>query len=193
MIMAVSGTWPFEPLEHRTRTINLADGAVIQIHGVEERGWQSDGFIWTASFRPHPDAAFERIGGWIGPNDDLRIYTAGALIVGLNPGRRIIHVRGSNGQWKSFDLRLPGKNESLSEFSRFFPTLAETDLRRFQSDLTEEEAAYSPATDIQEFDPVTLEIRARILTSRKREAVFTFSEDGASVRLASLRRVETPR
>ena len=48
-------------------------------------------------------------------------------------------------------------------------------------------AVYSPATEIQAFDPATLEIRARILTNLTREAIFVLSEDGQSVSLKSLR------
>ena len=65
--------------------------------------------------------------------------------------------------------------------------LAEADLRRFQADLTEAETMSSPATEIQAFDPATLEIRARILTTLTREAIFVLSEDGQSVSLKSLR------
>jgi hypothetical protein len=188
--MAVSGTWPFEPLDRRSRQIELVNGALIRIEGVEDRGWQSNGYLWTASFRQRDDADFVTIGSWIGPNDDLRVYTSGALIVCLNPNRRMIHVRGSNGQWKFFDLRLPGKTENLADFLMFNPALAEGDLRRFQAELTEAETRYSPATEIQAFDSVTLEIRARILTALTREATFGLSEDGQSVSLKSLRVTE---
>jgi len=188
--MAVSGTWPFEPLHRRSRQIELTNGALIRIEGVEDRGWGSDGYLWTASFRQRDEADFVRIGGWIGPNDDFTAYTRGALIVCPNPDRRMIHVRGSNSQWKSFDLRLPGKTENLAEFSKFTAALAEGDLRRFQADLTEAETQYSPMTQILAFDPVTLEIRARILTGLTREAIFGLSEDGQSLSLKSLRLIE---
>jgi hypothetical protein len=102
----------------------------------------------------------------------------------------MIHVRGADGQWKFFDLRLPGKTENLADFSKFNPALADVDLRRFQADLNEAETLYSPTTEIQSFDPVTREIRARILTAVTREAIFGLSEDGQSVTLKSLRLIE---
>ena len=188
--MALSGTWPFEPLAHRSREISLANGALIRIEGVEDRGWGSSGYLWTASFRDRSEAGFLRIGGWIGHNDDWSVYTPGELIVCLNPDRHTLHVRGSNGQWKLFDLRLPSRNESLADFVRFTPALAEADLRRFQADLTEAETPYSPATEILAFDAARLEIRTRVLTALAREAIFSLSEDGQSVRLRSLRFIE---
>ncbi len=188
--MALSGTWPFEPLARRSREIALANGALIRIDGVEDRGWGSSGYLWTASFRDRSEAGFVRIGGWIGHRDDWSVYTPGELIVCLNPDRHTLHVRGSNGQWTFFDLRLPGRTESLADFIRFTPALAEADLRRFQADLTEAETPYSPATEILAFDPATLDIRARVLTALTREAIFSLSEDGQSVRLESLRVIE---
>ena len=168
--LAVSGSWPFEPLDRRSRQIELLNGDLIRIEGVEDRGWQSDGYLWTASFRQRGEAEFVTIGSWIGPNDEFSVHTAGALIVCPNPNRRMIHVR-SNGQWKLFDLSLPGRIENVTEFSRFRMALAEADLRRFQAELTEAETMSSPATEIQAFDPATLEIRARILTTLTREAI----------------------
>ena len=188
--MALSGTWPFEPLARRSREIALANGALFRIEGVEDRGWGSSGYLWTASFRDRSEAGFVRIGGWIGHRDDWSVYTPGELIVCLNPDRHTLHVRGSNGQWKFFDLRLPGRTESLADFIRFTPALAEADLRRFQADLTEAETPYSPATEILAFDPATLEIRTRVLTALTREAIFSLSEDGQSVRLKSLHVIE---
>jgi hypothetical protein len=99
-------------------------------------------------------------------------------------------VRGSNGQWRFFDLRLPGRTERPADFIRFTPALAEADLRRFQADLTEAETRYSPSTEILAFDPATLEIHTRVLTALTREAIFSLSEDGQSVRLKSLRVIE---
>jgi len=185
--MALSGTWPFEPLAHRSRQIALANGALIRIDGIEDRGWGSSGYVWTASFRDRNEADFVRIGGWIGHNDDWSVYTPGELIVCLNPDRHTLHVRGSNGHWKVFDLSLPARTESLSGFVRFRPALAEADLRRFQADLTEAETSYSPTTELLAFDPATLEIRARVLTALTREAIFSLGEDGQSVHLKSLR------
>jgi len=131
-----------------------------------------------------------RIGGWIGHNDDWSVYTPGELIVCLNPDRHTLHVRGSNGQWKLFELRLPGRTENLADFIRVTPALAEADLRRFQADLTDAETSSSPATEILTFDPATLEIRTRVLTTLTREAIFGLSEGGQSVRLKSLRVIE---
>jgi hypothetical protein len=99
-------------------------------------------------------------------------------------------VRGSNGHWKLFELRLPGRTENLADFIRVTPALAEADLRRFQADLTDAETSSSPATEILTFDPATLEIRTRVLTALTREAIFGLSEDGQSVRLKSLRVIE---
>jgi hypothetical protein len=188
--MALSGTWPFEPLAHRSREITLRSGALIRIEGVEDRGWGTSGYMWTASFRDRNEDGFVRIGSWIGHTDDWSVYTPGELIVCLNPDRRTLHVRGSNGQWKSFDLRLPGRTESLADFVRFTPALSEADLRRFQADLTEAETHISPATEILAFDAETLDIRTRVLTALRREAIFSLSEDGQSVRLKSLRFIE---
>jgi hypothetical protein len=188
--MALSGTWPFEPLAHRSREIALANGALIRIEGVEDRGWGSSGYLWTASFRDRREAGFVRIGGWIGHRDDWSVYTPGELIVCLNPDRHTLHVRGSNGQWKLFELRLPGRTENLANFIRVTPALAEADLRRFQADLTDAETSSSPATEILTFDPATLEIRTRVLTALTREAIVGLSEDGQSVRLKSLRVIE---
>jgi hypothetical protein len=188
--MALSGTWPFEPLARRSREIALTNGALIRIEGVEDRGWGSSGYLWTASFRDRGEADLVRIGGWIGHNDDWSVYTSGELIVCLNPDRHTLHVRGSNGQWKLFELRLPGRTENLADFIRVTPALAEADLRRFQADLTDAETSSSPATEILTFDPATLEIRTRVLTALTREAIFGLSEDGQSVRLKSLRVIE---
>ena len=49
--MALSGAWPFEPLARRSHEIALTNGALIRIEGVEDRGWGSSGYLWTASFR----------------------------------------------------------------------------------------------------------------------------------------------
>jgi hypothetical protein len=187
---ALSGTWPFAPLAHRSREITLGNGAVIRIEGLEDRGWGTSGYLWTASFRDRNEAGFVRIGSWIGHNDDWSVYTPGELIVCLNPDRRTLHVRGANGQWKLFDLRLPSRTESLADFVRFTPALAEADLRRFQADLTEAETHTSPAIEILGFDAKTLDIRTRVLTALQREAIFSLSEDGQSVRLKSLRFIE---
>lgn len=77
--LAISGAWPFEPLERRSRQIELANGALIRIEGLEDRGWGSHGYLWTASFRQRDEADFVPIGSWIGPNDDLSVYASGAL------------------------------------------------------------------------------------------------------------------
>ena len=37
--LAVFGTWPFEPLDRRSRQIELLSGDLIRIEGVEDRGW----------------------------------------------------------------------------------------------------------------------------------------------------------
>jgi hypothetical protein len=188
--MALSGTWPFEELDRRTRYIEPSSLGRIRIEGVEDRGWGSNGYIWTASFQQHGTTDFLRIGSWVGESDDLRVYTPGKLIVCSSPDRRTIHVFDQDGVWRFFDLRLPGKNENFEEFSRFTPALREADLQRFQSELTEAEAAYSPTTEIQSFDPITMEFRARVLTSRIREVTFSLSADGQSVHLQSIRSVD---
>jgi hypothetical protein len=189
LLMAASGAWPFEPLQRRVRNLELQNGALIRIEGVEDRGWQSDGFLWSASFRQLGGKDFVQFGSWIGPNDNLRAYISGALIVCPNPNLRMLHVRGRDGEWRVFDLRLPGKTENLSDFSRFTPTLNEDDLRRIQTDLTDAEASYSPSIYIQAFDPETRQLRTKILAVLTREAVFELSEDGRSVSLKSLQRI----
>jgi hypothetical protein len=60
-------------------------------------------------------------------------------------------------------------------------------LREFQSGLTRVEEGFSPATNIEDFDPSSRELRARVLTSARRDAVFVVSEDGERVQLKSLR------
>lgn len=185
-----AGAWPFPPLTRVEHRHPIDHRGTLIVRGVEDRGWASEGFVWTASFEGPGDAGPVRVADWLGASDVTPdFYADAATIAFINPDRRQLHVRTADGVWHRHDLQLPGLRD---EAARFTATgLSLHDVTRFQRDLQEDEANDRPTTDIQGYDPATRTLRARVLSSRRRrELTFTLAADGLGLPLQALRRVD---
>lgn len=190
LIMAMAGTWPFEPLEQRSEQMELANGDRIAIEGVEDRGFGSDGFLFDATYISEGGKNREKIAAWIGHAWKPEAHSPGDLVVLVNPDLKRMHVRSPAGMWKTFFMSFPGSDKDLSRFVTA-TTLSEQSLAKLQQDLTDEEKLYSPNAYIDSFDPEHLELKVRVLTTPDitRVLVLGLTNDGSTLTLSSMTKV----
>jgi hypothetical protein len=190
---ALSGSWPFTPLERIENRIDLPNGSFVQIEAIEQRGFRSDGWSVYATYFPAAESAGEVIGFWEGYNHRPPVYVVDRLVVLPSPDQRTLYVRTPANEWKFFYLNFPDEQPGLpiSHYTAL-TTLTEEEMASIRKDMTPEERAYSPSASLESFDPATrkVHITYRTTSARTRELVLQLSEDGTDLTLSSIRLIE---
>ena len=154
--LQTEGKWPFKPLDRWRTEIVVPSAGIIVLEGVAQRGYDSDGFSISASYRPPDSTASEPMGSWTGNGSEPKAFASGALLVVLSPDQRTIFVRAGERQWNHFQMQFPDEATSLplSFYSRI-TGLSEAELQQIRSDIAEDEGHWSPAVYLQGFDSQT--------------------------------------
>lgn len=188
--LQLTGSWPFTGLRRPVYETPLANGGTLRVTGVEDRGWLSDGFAWTADYRAPGATDSTTAATWLGHAPDVTVDLAGPLVVVRTPVRDIFSVRTPAQEWRFFAIRFPGRGDpDVAPFLGGSGGLSEPDLRRFQSDLSEDEAAWRPNAEIQDFDPETRVLTVLVYSKIVRRLTLELSLDGTRLTLLTLERV----
>lgn len=193
--MALSGTWPFSPLNRIENEIPLANGGVVQIVAVEQREFRSDGWTVHAGYRPQGSDSVEMIGEWEGYNHNPKIYIVGKLVILPSPDQKTLYVRTAQGKWKFFFLEFPDAQSSLplSHYTTL-STLSEEELLSIREALDPDERGWSPSVSLDGFDPDTCEAHVLYRTNLNtvRHIFLKLSPDGTDLTLATLWKDKQP-
>lgn len=186
--LAMEGKWPFPPLNVIAKTVKLENRGTVEIKGLEDRGFGSDGYLFQAQYFPPGKTEAEKIGDWTGYEPLPKTFLANELVLVVEPGGKKLHVRGADGLWKWFVMLFPGESSSLplSHFTSM-TSLPEEALRKIREGLTSEEKKYSPNTTIKDFDPQTSELTVSYLTAPESEKTLHLKLDPTGKRLSLMK------
>lgn len=188
--LQLAGTWPFAELRRQMHETPLSNGGTLRVTGVEDRGWLSDGFVWTADYRAPGERNYTTAITWVGHSPEVTVDVAGPLVVVRTPMRDVLSVWTPAYGWRILAVRLPGRGETdLTPFTGAGSGLSEPDLRRFQADLSEDEAPWRPNAEIRAFDSDTRILTVVVHGKVVRRLTLELSFDGTRLTLRSLERI----
>ena len=179
------------PLEKRNHEIALSNGGVVRIEAVEQRGFRSDGWTVSATYRPPAGLELERIGEWEGYDHNPSVYLINDLVILPSPDQRTLSVRTRKGEWKFFSMQFPDAHPAFpANFYAALTGLAEDEIESIRKDISPDEKDWSPAVYLKKFFPESMEVYVLYQTNpnTKRHIRLKLSEDGTRMTLVEVRK-----
>lgn len=182
----IDGQWPFRALERREQQIRMADGGVVSVVGLEDRGWLSDGFVWSASYDAPTQGPPEVFAQWAGHDGTVIATEDGDALVCLTPDRQRVHLRTGDAAWKMLELAVqPGVSaDGTNQQDRLPPR----DQRRVLEVVGSLSPGSAVTSDIRAYDPARHELVVALGGPTPHDMVVRLDPVAATLTLVDVRR-----
>lgn len=182
----IDGRWPFRALERREHQIRMADGGVVTVVGLEDRGWLSDGFVWSASYDDPTQGPPETFAHWVGHDGTVIATQDSHALVCLTPDRQRVHLRTGDAVWTTLDLSV---HAGVSADGADQPDrLSSRDQRRVLDAIDGLPPGTAVTSDIRAYDPARHELVVALGGPAPHDMVVRLDPVAATLTLVDVRR-----